>query len=62
MEDEELMFILLEASKCEVGAVIKTNAPERLRQRLYALARSAGLAFRINIPATPGELWLVKKG
>jgi len=58
--EEELCILLYEAARLPLGAVIETNAPERLRQRLYPLLPLTGTSFTLSIPAKVGELWLVK--
>lgn len=48
-----------------LGIIISTDDPDRCRQKLYAARRAAadpaldGVA--VTIPATPNEVWLVKK-
>lgn len=59
-EEEDLCFLLYEAARHPLGAVVQTNAPERLRQKLYPLLKKTGTAFTFSIPPKAGELWLVK--
>lgn len=56
---------LYEALSSPIGLVIATPEPEKLRQKLYALRRTAGdaslEALSLVIPAhTNGELWILK--
>ena len=61
MEDDEIAMLLYDALPSEFGVIIKTNAPERLRQKLYKVQKELNLAFQISIPRRAGEVWLVKK-
>lgn len=59
--DAELEVLLLEAQQAPLGVAVRTNDPFRLRARLYPLIKKTGVEFKITIPITPEELWLVKK-
>jgi len=65
MQGTNLLEILYEAYRAELGIVVSTNDPERLRQKLYAERKKdpelACLSFRIS-PTNPGaELLIIKK-
>lgn len=56
--------LLYDAMREEIGLIVTTNDPERLRAKLYE-ARKADddlsiLSFIIS-PINPSELWIVKK-
>lgn len=59
-EETELCSLLYEAARFPLGAVVRTNTPERLRQKLYPLLKVTGTSFTLSIPSQTGELWLVK--
>jgi hypothetical protein len=59
-DEDELCVLLYEAARSPFGAIVRTNAPERLRQKLYPLLARTGTSFTFAIPAKAGELWLVK--
>ena len=61
MTNDDLIILLIEADAHPLGAVVKTNAPEKLRMKLYPVMRETGVHFTLSIPLTPGELWLIKK-
>jgi hypothetical protein len=61
MQDDELAFMLHEVATHEFGCAIKTNAPERLRLRLYPVMKDLGMNFSIQIPKEPGMLWLIPR-
>jgi hypothetical protein len=60
----ELAELLYRALGSELGVVVETNDPERLRQRLYALRKEipegSQLAFLIS-PLNPQDLWIIKQ-
>lgn len=62
----DLLEILYEALRSEVGVSVQTNSPERLRAKLYPLRNSdpdlACLSFTISPTAPESELWIIKKG
>lgn len=55
----ELYDLLREAQASPIGVVVRTDQPERLRQKFYLAMKKVGLTFRIE--AYEGEIWLVKK-
>ena len=61
MADEELLLILAEAVQHPCGVAVRTNAPERLRQKLYPAMKQADVHFQLVIPKAEGELWLIPK-
>jgi len=70
MTDAQLTAILNSAIESDNGRVVKTNDPELLKKRLYAVradARKLGdtsfdvLSFRTSPTDPSGELWLVKE-
>lgn len=64
MHDHEIMELLYDASREEIGLVVETSDPERLRQRMYALRKRdddlANLSFVIS-PMNPSDLWILNK-
>lgn len=62
-EDVELLYSAL---RSEVGIIVQTNDPERLRQRLYRVRKEdpelADLSFKLSPTAPASELWIIKKG
>jgi hypothetical protein len=60
-----LLEILYEAYRSELGIVVSTNDPERLRQKLYAARKKdpdlARLSFRISPTSPESELHIEKK-
>lgn len=60
----ELLDLLYAAYHSELGVVVETNDPERLRQKLYPLKKEnpdfEPLAFVIS-PLNPGDLWIIKQ-
>jgi hypothetical protein len=60
-----LLEILYEAYRSELGIIVQTNDPERLRQKLYAERKKdpdlACLCFRISKTAPQSELLIEKK-
>lgn len=61
MTDDELKQLVLEASLLAGPVALKTNAPERLRQRLYSVLKNLDVSFKLVIPPVEGELWLLPK-
>jgi hypothetical protein len=59
--DDELRMLLVEADQEEVGVVIATNDPSRLRQYLYKYMKELDIHFTATIPREEGKLWLVRK-
>lgn len=60
MTEPELITLLRRADESEFGVVVRTNDPERLRQRLYPVMRAHGYSIRIEACANK-EVRLVKK-
>lgn len=60
-----LLELLYEAYRADFGVVVKTNDPERLRQKLYAERKKdpdlASLSFRISPTSPESELFILKK-
>lgn len=60
-----LLELLYDALREEVGLVVTTNNVERLRAKLYELRRKdddlAVLSFIISPTNPDAELWIVKK-
>jgi hypothetical protein len=60
-----LLELLYEAYRSELGIIVQTNDPERLRQKLYAERKKdpdlACLSFRISPTSPETELFIVKK-
>lgn len=60
-----LLEILYEAYRADLGVIVQTNDPERLRQKLYAERKKdpelACLSFRISPTAPESELLIIKK-
>lgn len=61
-----LLEILYEAYRADLGIVISTNDPERLRQKLYAERKKDPdlrcLSFRISPTSPESELLILKRG
>lgn len=60
MDKTELLSLLQRANAAEVGIVVRSNAPERLRTRLYPLIRETAISLSLHVRGE-SELWLVKK-
>lgn len=60
----ELLDILYRAYHSELGIVVETNDPERLRQKLYPMRKDnpdfTCLNFVIS-PINPADLWIIKQ-
>jgi hypothetical protein len=60
-----LLELLYEAYRAELGIIVQTNDPERLRQKLYAERKKdpdlACLSFRISPTSPESELLIIKK-
>lgn len=60
-----LLELLYEAYRSELGIIVETNDPERLRQKLYAERKKdpdlACLGFRISPTSPETQLFIVKK-
>lgn len=60
-----LLEILYEAYRADLGIIVQTNDPERLRQKLYAERKKdpdlACLSFRISPTSPASELLIIKK-
>ena len=60
----QLSELLYSALGSELGVVVETNDPERLRQKLYPLRKEIPdcecLAFVIS-PLNPQDLWIIKQ-
>jgi hypothetical protein len=60
-----LLELLYEAYRSELGIIVQTNDPERLRQKLYAERKKdpdlACLSFRISPTSPENQLFIVKK-
>lgn len=65
MTNLELTELLYDALRTQLGTVIQTEDPERLRQKLYAVRRENSdftpLSFVIS-PINGLDLWIVNKG
>lgn len=65
MNKQELTSLLTQACLSEVGIVIETNDPNRLRQRLYAVRKQspeyAHLSFIIPPAASGNQLYILAK-
>lgn len=63
---EKLLMLLLEASESEFGIAVRTNSPQLLRNKLYALMRENDTLPKMAIVSPPVNsdsiLWIVKKG
>lgn len=61
----DLNSLLLRASECEVGLIVRTNDPRLLRNKLYAVKREFPSFASISIVQPPinpeSTLWLVNK-
>lgn len=59
-----LLEILYEAYRAPIGVIVRTNDPERLRQKLYAERKKdpdlACLSFRISPSSPETELYILK--
>jgi hypothetical protein len=59
-----LLELLYEAYRSEIGIIVQTNDPERLRQKLYAERKKdpdlSCLSFRISPTSPDTELLIVK--
>ncbi len=59
----EFRSILYRAANSRLGLAVRTNDPERLRAKLYAIRREdpalADLTF--SIPAEPDHLYIINK-
>jgi hypothetical protein len=60
----QLSELLYNALGSELGVVVETNDPERLRQKLYGLRKEIPgaevLSFIIS-PLNPADLWIIKQ-
>lgn len=60
----QLADLLYQALAAELGIVVETNDPERLRQKLYPIRKKwpdfECLAFVIS-PLNPADLWIIKQ-
>lgn len=60
-----LIEILYAALNSEIGVVVRTTQPDRLRQKLYAEKRKDEALKNISINASrtdpENELWIIKK-
>lgn len=60
----DYLDLLYSALHSELGVVVATNDPERLRQKLYPLKKEnpdfEPLAFVIS-PLNPADLWIIKQ-
>jgi hypothetical protein len=58
------LSLMMKALDTDIGIVIRTEDPSKLRQKLYAIRREdstfANLAFVLT-PDAPTELWILKK-
>lgn len=65
IQQPNLLELLYEAYRSELGIIVQTNDPERLRQKLYAERKKdpdlACLSFRISPTSPETELFIVKK-
>lgn len=58
----ELLEIVYAAVHSLRGVAVSTNAPERLRAKLYTVLKDEDIScLKLSIPAEPGKLWIVKK-
>lgn len=58
----ELLDIVYQAVHSLRGVAVSTNAPERLRAKLYTIIREEEIScLKLSIPAEPGKLWIIKK-
>lgn len=62
--EPNLLDLLYRAWHSELGIVVETDDPERLRQKLYPLRKEDEdllcLAFIIS-PLNPQDLWIIKQ-
>lgn len=60
-----LLELLYDALRAEVGIIVQTSNVERLRQKLYALRKEdedlAALSFIVSPTNPNAELWIVKR-
>lgn len=65
MGELTLISLLYEALAADIGIVVETSDPERLRQRLYAERKKSlefdQLSFVIS-PMNSKDLWILNKG
>jgi hypothetical protein len=62
----DLLEILYAAYRSDLGVIVNTTDPERLRQKLYAERKKdpdlACLSFRISPTMPESQLLIIKKG
>lgn len=61
-----LLELWYTAFRSELGVVIETNDPERLRQKLYAVRKATddpdlACLHLVISPLNPGDLWIIKQ-
>ena len=65
MGELTLISLLYEALAADIGIVVETSDPDRLRQRLYAERKKSlefdQLSFVIS-PMNSKDLWILNKG
>jgi len=64
MSQPPLIELLYEALAEEIGVIVETNSPDRLRQKLYAIRKedkALKVISLVTVPNKPTELWLIKK-
>lgn len=60
-----LIDVLYQALNSEYGVIVRTDNPERLRQKLYAERKKDSelgcLSINVSPTAPESELWIIKK-
>lgn len=59
MRKDEVLALVARANEAEVGIIVRTNAPERLRNRLYQALRSLSISMSLYVRGD--TIWMVKK-
>ncbi len=60
----QLSELLYQALGSELGVVVETNDPERLRQKLYSIKKEIPDGDRLSLiisPLNPADLWIIKQ-
>ena len=60
----QLSELLYSALGSELGVVVETNDPERLRQKLYGIRKEIPEGDRLSFiisPLNPQDLWIIKQ-
>lgn len=64
MPSPDLSYLLYRANECAVGVSVRTNNPQLLRNKLYALRKQLGLTnLTFTQPPVGSDtcIWIIKK-